>query len=139
MTIIESIREFILPCPLLKDGCLNVDYLGDEPTQYSIEGSPVSAEIKRYSDGGALKQYNFIFSSKEFYGDDVLSNLENNGFYEQFAEWMKQQSKNKNFPKLDGKKSPVSIEALSNGCLMDGYTGQAKYQIQCGFIYYEEA
>ena len=139
MTIIEAIREFILPCPLLKDGCLNVDYLGDEPTQYNIEGSPVSADIKRYSDGSALKQYSFLFSSKEFHGDDVLRNLENNGFYEQFAGWLKQQSDGKHFPKVDGKKSPVSIEALSNGYMMDTYTGQAKYQIQCRFIYYEEA
>lgn len=138
MTIIEAIREFILPCPLLKDGCLNVDYLGDKPTQYSIEGSPVSADIKRYSDGSALKQYGFVFSSKEFHGDDVLRNLENNGFYEQFAAWLKQQGNSKNFPKVDGKKAPVSIEALSNGYLMDVHTGQAKYQIQCRFIYYEE-
>lgn len=80
MSIIESIRTFIRTCPLLKDGRLNVDYLGNKPTEYTIDGVPTSTVIKRYTDGAALKQYAFIFGSREYYGEDTLKNIENSSF-----------------------------------------------------------
>ena len=34
---IEAIRNYFMKCPILKDGALNIDYLGSEAVQYSIE------------------------------------------------------------------------------------------------------
>ena len=137
MSIIGSIRDFISTCPYLKDGKLNVDYLGAEPTEYTIDGVPTSEVIRQYADGGALKQYVFIFGSREYYGSKVLKNLENSGFYEKFADWLKTSSDTDSLPELSAGKTAQRIEALSTGYLFDATANNARYQIQCRLIYYE--
>lgn len=133
--ILEGIRNFILQCPLLHDGRLNVDYLGFEATEYSIDGTPVQPVIKRYVDGGTVRQFNFVFSSIEIYGEDALNNLVNSGFYEDFAEWLEQSSKAGNLPEMSGGKTPLRIEALNTGYLFDSTTDKGLYHIQCRLIY----
>lgn len=136
MSIIESIRTFMCSCPFLKDGVINVDYLGNKPTEYVIEGVPTSKVVKQYADGGALKQYTFIFGSREYYGSDVLINIENSRFYEDFSNWLDSQSRAGVLPKLDSG-MPQKIEALSTGYMFDGNGRDARYQIQCRLTYYE--
>ena len=81
--IIEAVRTFIKTCPYLQefDGAIrvNVDYLSDEPTSYSIEEVPIEPILKRYVDGSTRRQYAFIFTSRESYGADVLQNIANSG------------------------------------------------------------
>lgn len=137
MSIIESIRTFICGCPLLKDGAIGIDFLGNAPTEYTIDGVPTSSIIKRYADGGALKQYTFYFGSREYYGTDVIKNIENSSFYEKFAAWLKEKSDRHELPELEGGKIPQAVEALSTGYMFDGGAGDARYQIQCRLIYYE--
>lgn len=135
MKLIESIRNFIMTCPLLADGRLNVDYLGFEPTEYSIDGTPVEPVIKRYVDGGTVRQYNFVFASVEVYGQDTLNNMANSGFYEDFANWLEACSKEGTLPEMDSGKEPLRIEALNTGYLFDTTTHTGRYQIQCRLIY----
>ena len=61
--IIDSIRNYIRGCPLINKGKVNVDYLGVDIGEYSIEPTPADPIIKRYADGGTLRQYLFVFSS----------------------------------------------------------------------------
>jgi len=137
--IIEKIREYFLNCPILDEYAkLNIDFLGVEPTQYTIEGQPVNPVIQKYVDGGALKQYVFVFGSREYYGADVLQNIENSGFFERFAEWVEEQSKKGNLPELDGNKKAISMEVLTSGYLFSANEDNARYQIQCRLIYYED-
>jgi len=137
--IIEKIREYFLDCPILDEYArLNIDFLGVEPTQYTIEGQPVNPVIQKYVDGGVLKQYVFVFGSREYYGADVLQNIENSGFYEQFSSWLDEQSEKGNLPKLEGGKKALKIEALTTGYLFNASEDNARYQIQCRLIYYEE-
>ena len=78
MHIIESIRNFIAKCPLLKDGCLlNVDRLGDTEIEYTVDGEMTSPILKKYVDGSSLRQFNFIFASREKYASDTLQNIAN--------------------------------------------------------------
>lgn len=137
MSIVESIRGFVKECPFLKDGRISVDFLGKEPGEYVIEGSPVSAMIKQYTDGGKLKQYSFVFGSREWYGLDVVEQLENSGFYEQFAKWLDEQTGKGKLPALEENRRAHSIEALSNGYVFDTDGKFARYQIQCRLIYFE--
>ena len=77
--IIESIRDYILSCPFLKDGKVNVDYLPDEMA-YSIDpvgGDPV---YKQYTDGTCLEQFQFSLLSKEAYDGDARTGIANSGF-----------------------------------------------------------
>lgn len=137
--MIESIRNYMCSCPLLKDGCfLRVDFLGNEPTEYVIETVPTNRIIKRYVDGGSLREYLFIFASREYYSSDVLQNLENSGFYEDFAEWIESQNAKGIYPDMGRGKSACGIEALSNGYMFDATENEARYQIQCRIIYYQK-
>jgi hypothetical protein len=137
--IIDKIREYFLKCPLLDElARFNVDYLGVEPVEYTIDSQPTTPVIKRYTDGGALKQYVFVFGSREYYGSDVLQNLENSGFFERFAEWVEEQSEKGNLPELEGNKQAISMEVLTSGYLFSANEDNARYQIQCRLIYYED-
>ena len=139
MHIIESIRNFIAKCPLLKDGCLlNVDRLGDTEIEYTVDGEMTSPILKKYVDGSSLRQFNFIFASREKYGSDTLQNIASSGFYEAFADWIETQSDSGNLPELDEFRIPQYIEVLSGGYVFDTNDSTARYQIQLKFVYYQD-
>lgn len=135
MTIIESIRNYFLKCPLLKEGKINVDYLGSEQTEYNIDSMPSSPILENYSDGGSKRQFTFVFSSREFWGQDTLQNMENNGFYEALSDWLET---NGLLPEMDRDKKPLKLEALTYGYLMSNTQDSAQYQIQLRLIYFQE-
>lgn len=137
MSIIEAIRTFVLLCPFLKDGIINVDFLGDQPTEYTIDGVPTAEVVRKYADGGTLKRYTFIFASREYYGENALKNIENNNFYEDFSKWLEKQNNEGILPLLDNGRTSQKIEALTPGYLFDSSTNNARYQIQCRLTYYE--
>ena len=135
--IIDTLRSYIRTCPLVSDGKINVDYLGAKAGEYTIDVSPETPIVKRYIDGGSLRKVNFVFGSREYYGADVLTNLENSGFYEEFSRWVEAQNVKGNLPSLDGGKIAQSIETLSPGYLLDSASDTAQYQIQCRLTYYQ--
>lgn len=137
-TIVEMIRDFIAKCPLLKDGELHVDYLPNHPVHYTIEDEPVNPIIKTYIDGSTQRQHDFVFASREAYGGDVWQNLENCGFYEKFSEWLEQQTRNRILPDMGEQKEALSLQALTTGFVFDTTANDARYQIQCRLIYYQE-
>lgn len=137
--IIDSIRDYMLNCPVLDAYAkLNVDFLGTQPTEYTIDSQPTTSIVKQYVDGSAIKQFVFAFGSREYYGPDVLQNIENSGFYEELSEWFDEQSKIGNLPTLKDGKKAIKIEALTTGYLFDATEDNARYQIQARLIYYEE-
>ena len=88
--IIDAIRNYIRQFECLdafNDAIrVNVNYLEDNPDTYSIEETPCEPILKKYVDGSSKRQYQFVFSSREPYGADVLQNIDNSGFYERFAD-----------------------------------------------------
>ena len=135
MHIIESIRNFIAKCPLLKDGCLlNVDRLGDTEIEYTVDGEMTSPILKKYVDGSSLRQFNFIFASREKYGSDTLQNIANSGFYEDFADWIETQSDSGNLPELDEFRIPQYIEVLSGGDVSDTNDSTSRYKKELQFV-----
>lgn len=136
--MIERIRDFILTCPYLSDGRVNVDYMGIQPTEYSIDGTPIQRVVKEYIGGGSVRQFAFVFSSVEKYGSDTINNIANSGFYEDFADWLESQTKSERLPDLGKGKQPWSIEAESTGYLFDSDSDIARYQIQCKLVYFQK-
>ena len=68
LTIIESLRDFIASCPLLKNGVLlNVDRLGATEIEYTVDGEMTAPILRKYTDGSTLRQFNFVFASREKY------------------------------------------------------------------------
>lgn len=145
MTIIESLRNYISTYHNLKtfNDILHVfvDYADNaNASTYSIEeGVTSSPIIKRYTTGKTLRQYLFTFSSIEFYGSDIQTNIDNCGFYELFSQWLEDNTKNGILPTLEGKEAK-SVEALTNGYLFSNSDNveTARYQIQCRLTYYQD-
>lgn len=131
--IIESIRDYILACPFLKDGKVNIDYLPDEMA-YSIDpvgGDPI---YKKYTDGSCLKQFQFSLLSKEAYDGDARTGIANSGFYQFFEEWIEENNRNDIFPELSGHQS-IRIDILQSGYLFSTEADLGRYQIICRLIY----
>ena len=136
--IIESVRDFISKCPLLADNrLLNVDRLGSD-IEYTVDGEITEPILRRYTDGSTLRQFNFVFASREKYGADTLQNIANSGFYEDFADWIEAQSESGNLPKLSRFRIPQYIEVQSGGYVFDTDDSTARYQIQLKFVYFQD-
>lgn len=138
MTIIEAVKDFILQCPYL-DALkkVNVDFLPQDSTSYSIEETPVQPILKQFLDGSSERQFAFVFASRLQYSDEVRNNIENSGFFESFQGWLEACTENDVFPDLGSGKTPYKIEAISSGYLFDvsGDFRNARYQIQCRLLY----
>ena len=135
--LIECVRDYIMEYPDLKDGCLLVDFLGDQAIEYSVETVPCNPMFKQYTDGGCMKQFLFLFASREFYSADVNQCIENLSFYENFESWIRANNLAGLLPDLDGR-TPVAIEVLTDGYAFDADSSTARYQIQLRLLYYEE-
>ena len=137
--IIESLKDYISTCPYLYEFNkeINVDYLDDDSTTYSIEEVPCEPIIKKYLNGDTKRQYDFIFASRESYGPDVFQNIENSGFYEDFASWIEEESFNNNLPDLGESRESIKIEVSTTGYAFQTDINQARYQIQLKLIYFQ--
>jgi hypothetical protein len=138
MSIIESIRDYMLTFPGLHEGDLCIDFLGAEPEQCSLEPVPCDPIYRKYTDGGALKQYLFVFASREYYSADVEQCAANQAFYEDFAAWVRSQNDAGNLPDLGAGKDAFLLEVLTSGYAFSEDAKTARYQIQLRLIYEEE-
>ena len=134
MSTTRAIRDYMLKCPLLKKGHLNVDYLGTDATEYSIDALPCDPIIKRYVDGSTIRQYQFAFTSINEYGSDYRDNIQNSDFYEELALWIEQQNDKGEFPNIS-LGNPYQIETTSSGYLFSNESETARYQIQLRILY----
>lgn len=137
--IIKVLRDYIRNCPHLDTFNnaikVNVNYLEPQADTYSIEEVPIEPILKRYVNGDSIRQYAFIFTSREPYGADVFQNIDNSGFYEKFADWVENQDDNEIFPLLDNGLEPISIEVTSTGYAFAVTEDTAQFQIQLRLKY----
>lgn len=138
-SIINALERYFIPCELLKDGCLRVDYLGERAVEYAIEVLPCDPIIKKYVSGESVRQYLFAFGSREYYSQERLQNIQNSAFYEKLADWVERKNNAGDLPELPEGMSAKSLEVLSTGHLFDGSMENARYQIQLRLTYYKEA
>ena len=140
--IIKSLRDYIRTCPHLDTFNnaikVNVNYLEPNTDTYSIEEVPIEPILKRYINGDSIRQYAFIFTSREPYGIDVLQNIDNSGFYEKFADWIETQNNNEIFPLLDNGLEPLEIKVTSTGYDFAVTEDTAQFQIQLRLKYFKK-
>lgn len=98
----QLIKEWIEKCSLLNGGKINVDYLKDKPQSYSIDQTPVNPVVKKYTDGGKVKQIAFDFSVQAPISSKAIVNLANSKFCEDFMKWVEDQNYLGNLPKIEG-------------------------------------
>ena len=134
--MISKIRQYFFDLGIIDGNSnINVDFLSNEPIQYVIEPIPVEPIIKAYKDGGSLRQFVFQFGSREYFGADVVQNMANTEFYEDFSALIEDNNRKGVLPKIDGIQS---IECLSNGTINEDNTNNAKYVIQMRITYYKD-
>lgn len=137
MSIIKGIRDFIADCPFLCEGKINIDFLGTEPVEYSIERIGADEVIKQYSDGGKLKRFVFAIVSREYVGMSVDAHLKAAEFHEKFSEWIKMKNNEGDLPEIGEGRVSQSIRVSSSGVLKDLADDCAKYSIECTMVYFE--
>lgn len=89
-------------------------------------------------NGGHLCRELFVIASRELYSKKVSDNAKVARFYEEFAGWIEEQDRKRNFPDLPAPLSAQSIEVLTGGYLFDLGEMDARYQIQCALTYYKD-
>ena len=136
MSIIKSVRDFFCGCPYLLKGRFNVDYLGSEPTEYSIRRISGDEVLKRYADGGALKKFVFAFSSRTKTGM-VSDNIETAAFYEKVSDWIAEKNNAGILPALPDGKVAQSLRVSKAAAMEDMVDDCAKYSMECTLIYFE--
>lgn len=139
MTILECVRNFISTCPYLeeyKEG-IGVDILGEDAVGYAIETLPADPVIKEYVNGDSERRFTFLFVANEWYTTDVITNIENIGFFDDFSDWCDTCTKEKALPDLGDDRTALSLSATLTPYLYDEKTNKARYQIQCELDYYK--
>lgn len=139
MPIIQAVREYILTFPLINElsNVIGVEYLSEDTGTFSIEEVPNDTILNTYLDGSSERVFTFILAARFFYSDETINNINNSGFFENFREWLENNTENGVFPQLDSNMKPSSIEATTNGYLFNIASGmrEARYQIQCRMTY----
>ena len=135
MKVIEAIRDYISNCPALETFNINVNYLEDDYDSFSIEETPCDPVLRRYIDGSMKKQCQFVFTSKEPYSSDVICNIDNSNFYEEFSNWIETNNKDGIFPSLEEGLEPTQIKVISSPYVITADEDKAIYQVQMNLIY----
>ena len=133
MSDIKAIQDFLLSYQQLEDDRpVWVEMLGEEPLSYAVflvPGKQVTEDII----GNKTVEYPFGFGSVEVIADNsVLLAAE---FYEEFADWLDEQTGAGILPTLDAGKTAISIEALDTATIIERAEKTGVFQILCKLVY----
>jgi len=111
-----------------------VEMLNPNPLSYAVFLIPGKQVIEDIT-GGKTVEYPFAFGAIEVLADD--SGLDAAEFYEEFADWLDEQTEKGTLPTLDAGKTAVSIEALDTATIIERAENTGVFQILCKLIYEE--
>ncbi|MFV0529481.1 MAG: hypothetical protein ACK5MN_12310 [Lachnospiraceae bacterium] len=143
-TILAAIIKFIESFPDLAEMKelfpveVEAESLGSEAKAYVVETEPINPVVKKYLDGSGVFRYAFVFASRERFDRDTIENLKNNGFYEQFSDWIESCNKSGNLPELRQGLEAKDIKVTTTPYVFDTTATTARYQIQGVLTYYKE-
>ena len=93
--------------------------------------------VKEYIDGSSIRQFQFYFTSREMLTVDVIENVQNSQFYELFAEWLRECSKERTLPELGGSRKAIDLRAVTQGYVVSSENSKAQYMVQCTLKYFK--
>lgn len=114
---------------------VNANFLSNDVNNYSIDRIPVEKIVENWII--PMKKYREVyeFRSRNSYGQDVMENLKNVGFFEEFEDKISSNNKGGNLPDISGIES---IECLNVGALNIADTQKAEFSIQIQINYIKE-
>lgn len=138
MTVMQCIQKWLKTYSGLS-GRLDVDFLDENADTYSVDTIPCEEIIKRYKDGGAVKQFQFAVSSRRFYEQNIKQNLSNLQFFEDLTAWVENKARSRELPTMDKGRTAQKIVVTSTAYpFIVSEDGKARYQIQMRLEYYQK-
>lgn len=137
---VEHLRKWLRGCPaLLPENHFRVDYVAEEPIEYSLVSVPSSLQYHRNVLGedvlNDIQTLTFIFATREMWGAEESQNLGNLGFYQDVIGWMLEQNSLRHFPKINGG-IVQSIRPILTPYVTSPGTDSARYQITIEIRYH---
>ena len=138
MAVIQSVQKWLKTYSGLS-GRLDVDFLGEDAEAYSVDTIPCEEIIKRYRDGGTLRQFQFAVSSRRFYEQNIKQNTSNLQFFEDLTAWVEKKARSRELPAMDKGRTAQRIVVTSTAYpFIVSEDGKARYQIQMRLEYYQK-
>lgn len=136
---VDSLRDWFRQCPYIERNVFfGVDNLGNNPTEYAIYLTPsnlmTATDITGETYVKTVQELAFSFTSREKHPSDVLQALASHGFYSDVIEWIVEQNKKKNFPKIE-EGTVTSIMPSQTQYLFEAGASTGRYQIPCKMKY----
>lgn len=113
---------------------INVNFLSNDINNYSLDKIPTNTEIEQWIIGNILHREVYSFRSRMNYSADVVSNIENIGFYETFEKIIKVKNESNILPDIEGIEA---IKCLNCGTMNNATTNTAEFDIQIQIEYRE--
>ena len=138
MAVMQSVQKWLKTYSGLS-GRLDVDFLDEDADTYSVDTIPCEEIIKRYKDGGTVRQFQFAVSSRRYYEQNIKNNLSNLQFFEDLTAWIESKSRARQLPTMDKGRTAQKIVVTSSGYPFDvTENGMARYQMQLRLEYYQK-
>jgi len=111
---------------------INADMLSNDIDNYSLDKIPTASTVEKWIMGIEIHRDVFSFRSRVAYSQDVINNLANIGFFEQFEQLIKSNNDKGELPEIEGIQS---IECLNCGTMNYADTNTAVFDIQIQITY----
>lgn len=111
---------------------INANMLDNDIDNYSLDKIPTESTVEKWIMGIEIHKDVFSFRSRVAYSQDVINNLANIGFFEQFEKLIKSNNDKGELPEIEGIEK---IECLNCGTLNYADTNTAVFDIQIQITY----
>jgi len=111
---------------------INTNMLSNDINNYSLDKIPTQTTVERWITGTEIHRDVFSFRSRMPYSQDVIVNLNNIGFFEDFESIIKSNNENGILPEIEGIEK---IECLNCGTMSSAETNTAEFDIQIQITY----
>ena len=106
--------------------------LSNDINNYSLDKIPTASTVERWITGDQICKDVYSFKSRNAYSQDVVNNLSNIGFFEEFENFIESNNKKGVLPNIEGIQS---IECLNAGTMLSADTNTAEFDIQIQIKY----
>lgn len=111
---------------------INTNMLSNDINNYSLDKIPTETKVERWITGIEIHRDVFSFRSRMVYSQDVINNLSNIGFFEDFESKIYSNNENGILPAIDGIQE---IKCLNCGTMNFAETNTAEFDIQIQITY----
>lgn len=136
----EKLRSYLigiieeLNTKFTADKQLNVNFLSNEPNNYSLDKIPTQTEVETWIIVPTIHRDIYSFRSRMNYSADTITNIKNIGFFESFEQIITNKNNDRILPDITGIQE---IKCLNCGTMRNANTNTAEFDIQVMIEYVE--